>query len=334
MAAGWRPDMSLLVTGAAGFVGLNIVEAALARGEEVVALSLEAIPAAAQAVFAALPGRLHAVRGDVLDASLLEDVLTRHRPRRMVPAAALTPGGGQEAAQADRTFMVNVVGVLRCLQAAARHGVGRIVYPSSGAVYGANAFGAEPLDEQATPPMPETIYAISKLAAERTALRLRQSTGLDLVAARLGTVFGPWERDTGVRETLSPHLQIAAHAGRGIEAVLPGPGRRDWIYVRDIAAAILALLDSTRSDPPVVNVAPGIEWSMEAWCEALARRRPGFRWRRAADGVLANVDYWMARDRAPLANARLTRDYGFTPRFGLEVALDDFLAWQASVPVP
>ncbi len=55
------------MTGGAGFVGLNVVEALLARGEEVVVFAREAIPPAAAAAFAALPGRLTAIRGDVLD---------------------------------------------------------------------------------------------------------------------------------------------------------------------------------------------------------------------------------------------------------------------------
>src|SRR6185295_19202641 len=139
---------------------------------------------------------------------------------------------------------------------AARHGVQRVVYPSSGSVYGANAFGPEPLDEVATPPMPESIYAISKLAAERSALRFRTIAGLDVIAARLGTVFGPWERDTGVRETLSPQWQVMRLLDQGREVILPTPGRRDWIYARDVAAAILTLLDKVTLPSSVINIAP------------------------------------------------------------------------------
>ena len=139
--------MTLLITGASGFVGVNLVEAALARGEHVVAVALDALPAPALRAFAALPGRLDAVTGDVLDASLIEDVFARFHPDRVVPAAALTPGATQERPRAERTLMVNIAGVARVLEAAARHGVKRVVYPSSGSVYGANAFGPGPLDE-------------------------------------------------------------------------------------------------------------------------------------------------------------------------------------------
>ena len=323
--------MTLLITGASGFVGLNIVEAALARGEDVVALSIDALPSPALGAFAGLPGRLHLAQGDVLDEALIAGLFQRHRPDRVVPAAALTPGAGYERRDAGRTLMVNVVGVVRLLEMAARHGVQRVVYPSSGSVYGTNAFGPAPLDEVSTAPMPESIYAISKLAAERAALRFRAIAGLEVVAARLGTVFGPWERNTGVRETLSPQWQIMGLLDAGREVVLPTPGRRDWIYARDVAAAILALLDRPAVASPVINIAPGSEWTIADWCAALARRTKSFRWRFAAEGEAANVDYWTARDRSPMSNARLVSEMGFTPAFGMDSALDDFLAWRARV---
>jgi UDP-glucuronate 4-epimerase len=118
-------------------------------------------------------------------------------------------------------------------------------------------------------------------------------------------------------------------AGEGREIVLPGSGRRDWIYSRDVAAALLHLLDSGRSDPAVVNVAPGEEWTIAEWCGALAARQPRLRWRLAAAGEAANVDFWSTRDRARLSDRRLVEAYGFRPRFGLVAALDDLLDWHS-----
>ena len=91
--------------------------------------------------------------------------------------------------------------------------------------------------------MPETVYAISKYAGERIALRYRRIWELDLVAARLGTVFGPWEYETGVRDTFSAPLLASSLVRRGSDVVLSGEGRKDWLYARDVAGAIAALLD-------------------------------------------------------------------------------------------
>ena len=93
--------MTLLISGASGFVGLNMVEAALARGQEVVALSLDELPARALRSFARLPGRLHAERGDVLDAGMLEALFRKYRPQYLVPAAALQRAPDSRGAVVD-----------------------------------------------------------------------------------------------------------------------------------------------------------------------------------------------------------------------------------------
>lgn len=219
---------------------------------------------------------------------------------------------------------VNVNGTLRALEAAAGHGCARVLFLSSGAVYGAAGLTASLLDERDTPPAPGTLYPITKLAAERLALRLGELAGLDVVAARVGAAFGPWEADTGARDTLSPHFQLVRHARRGIEAVLPRRSALDWNYSRDAAAALLVLLDRPAAER-VVNVGPGFALDLERFCEALAASFPRFRWR-YGDEAEATIDLHAPRDRAPLAVDRL-RAAGFAPRFDERGAYADYVAW-------
>src|SRR5207247_1711828 len=80
---------------------------------------------------------------------------------------------------------------------------------------------------------------------------------VNLVVARLGPVFGPWERTTGTRDTPSPHLQAARLAAAGRPAILPHPGRADWIYSRDVATGVVTLLDADRPRHRVYNVGAG-----------------------------------------------------------------------------
>src|SRR5690606_9753123 len=140
---------------------------------------------------------------------------------RLVHGAAVTAGVAREKRDPATIVEVNVAGTARVLEAAHRHGVGRIVHVSSGSAYGRSLFECARLYEDATPERPETMYQITKFAGERTVLRLRALYGLDLVCTRLGSVIGPWERDTGVRDTLSTHFQLAQMAARGKTAVLP-----------------------------------------------------------------------------------------------------------------
>jgi nucleoside-diphosphate-sugar epimerase len=152
--------MRVLVTGAFGFIGLNPIEALLARGDVVIAVDLGRLPEAAARALAAHRARLSTVNADVRDERFVQTLFAAHRPDAVV------------------------------------------------------------------------------LAAERLAIRFGELAGLEVIAARLGAAFGPWEADTGVRDTLSPHFQLSRHALRGTEAVLPRRSALDWNYSRNAAAAL------------------------------------------------------------------------------------------------
>jgi UDP-glucose 4-epimerase/UDP-glucuronate 4-epimerase len=210
--------------------------------------------------------------------------------------------------------------------------VRRLVVLSSVAVYGHVEPELGPIDEAEACPRPATLYGISKYAAEAAALRADELEALNVVVARLGPVFGPWERDTGVRDTLSPHLQLTRLAATGRPAVLAQAGPADWLYSRDAAAGITALLTADRPRHRVYHVGAGRVWPVTAWCERLAAAVPGFRWAIAATSEAANVRFQPDRARAALGIARLAGELGYRPRFDTDAAFADFDAWRRATP--
>ena len=310
--------MRVLVTGAAGFVGLNIVEELLARGHETVAADLAA-PPMEPAGWACRWARLD-MRDPAAVAALFEEV----RPDAVVHGAAVTAGAERERRDPAGIVAVNLNGTLNALAAAARTRPRRFLYLSSSSVYGENGFDDMPLDEGGTHPVPEVLYAISKYAGERASLRARSLHGLDVVCARLSSAFGPWERDTGARDTVSGPWQATAIARAGGEAVLEREGWRDWVYGRDVASGVATLLEAERPAHAVYNVGPGEPWLVADWCRRLQTRYPAFRWR---IGAPANVLMHAARDRNPLGIARLRDEFGWRPRFGLDAAFGDYMTW-------
>jgi UDP-glucuronate 4-epimerase len=324
--------MKTLISGSSGFVGIALTEELLEHGEDVVGLDIVAPPPAATHSFKLKKGRFSFAQGSALDSALLEEAIKRHDVRRLVALAAITAGSNREKDDPYTITNVTIGGTVTAIAAAAKHGIKRIVYVSSGAVYGASGETAGILIEDEVAQRPEGLYGISKQAAEAAALRLGKLYDIDVVAGRLGTCFGPWERETGVRDTLSALLQVLRIAQHGGEAILPRNSMRDWLYVRDGAAGLHALLRTPQLPHAISNVAAGFEFSTDQWCALLKEKFPRFRWHNAVRGEQPNINLYNTYDRASMDISRLRRDTNFLPKYDLPLAFEDFEAWQKINP--
>jgi len=322
--------MTTLIFGGAGFVGLNLAARLLGKGRDVTLFDRRPPLASAAAHFASLPGRLRVVTGDVRAPDAIAEAFATP-PQYVVYGAALTPGPAREAADPLAVVEVNLAGFVRALEAARAAGTRRVVNLSSAGAYGSLAFGSDVLDE-ASAPDPVSLYAVTKFASERVATRLADLWGMDFRSVRLSAVFGPWEHDSGVRDTLSPPYQVARMALAGGPIVLPRPVTRDWVYAHDVSDALIALLDAAAPRHPVYNVSPAAGWTLLDWGKRFEVLRPGLVVRLAEPGEAPNVDPHSTQDRALMSNRRLVEDLGFTPRFGLDAAFADFTAWRAAHP--
>ena len=319
--------MAILLTGAAGFVGLNIVEHLLTAGRNVVGLDRIALPERARRDFATLPGKLTLIGGSVLSSADLRRALTIAPIEAMIHCAVITAGAAREKADPETIVSVNVQGAVAALTTAARLGVTTFVYPSSGAIYGTAARDVALIDEDALHPSPVTLYGLTKRAAETILPRVAETQGMRFAAARLGSVYGPWEYATGVRDTLSPMLQVLQCARQGEEAVLGPAWRGDFIFSRDVAAGLVRLADAPALSRSIYNLGSGRLGSAATWCEEVARRVPGFRWRLAAIGEAGNVDSHTGFHRGPMDIAKIARDTGYAARFDFASAAEEWLAW-------
>ena len=126
-------------------------------------------------------------------------------------------------------------------------------------------------------------------------------------------------------------FQVTRLAVQGTSAVLPAEGRKDWVYSRDIAEAIIALLDAPTLPNTVYHLGSGIQWSLLDWCAKLVEAFPSFGYRLAAPGEEANVFYG-SRDRDPFAVDRLAEDTGFRAIYDLDAAARDYVRWIAETP--
>jgi len=248
----------VLVTGAAGFIGSHLVEALLARGDEVIGVD-NFDPFYGRAVKEAnLTGALgrpgyafHEL--DVLDSDRLAGLLSADT---VVAHLAAKAGVRPSIADPVGYARANVVGTAAVVEAMRRAGATRLAFGSSSSVYG-NATPA-PFREDAPALDPVSPYAATKRAAELFLISSAPIQALKVAALRYFTVFGPRQR---------PDLAIHKFARRMLEGVpltLFGDGTqaRDYTYYSDIVAGTIAAIDWTEQAPV------GVE------CFNLGGRRP------------------------------------------------------------
>ncbi len=317
--------MAVLVTGATGFVGLNIVRALAARGQGVVLFAPQ-LPASLAELAWLRPLRF--VAGDVRSSADLARAFAAAAITHVVHAAALTPDEAAERRDPRAVADINLLETIQVFQAAHQARVARLLHLSSVAVYGAPT-GPDLLDEAISPPAPTSLYGITKLAAEQTVRRLAALHGTDAMIVRLGPCFGRFEHPTGARVVMSPHWQIVEHALAGGEALLPRALAADWLDAATAGRAIADLLVIPPGAPALLNLGAGAVTTAAAWCEEVKQCVPGFRWR--IDAERSNVRITLAGDRPALGVTRLHAAIGWHPaEAGLATAAADYLAWRRS----
>ncbi len=254
-----------LVTGCAGFIGSQVAEALLAAGHEVVGIDCftDNYPREhkqANLVPAREHDRFTFARADLVttDAEALLDGCDA------VFHLAAEPGVRSSWGQKfDRYLRNNIRATQRLLEASAQTPERRIVYASSSSVYGESE--ALPTPEDATP-QPLSPYGVTKLAAEQLCRLYHAEQGVNAVALRFFSVYGPRQRpDMAFRRFCE-----AAAAGAPIEIYGDGRQTRDFTFVGDVVAAVLAAGTADGVGGEVYNIGGGSRVSLAATLELLA----------------------------------------------------------------
>ena len=324
--------MRVLVAGGQGFVGLNIAEQLLAQGHAVALLGPDSAPSAFKSALKALSGELIIMDGDISQAADLEHGFVTFKPDRVINAAAITAGLDREKSSARRIFEVNLLGTVELLETCIRHRIPRVVQLSTGSVFGAQGRSSAWLDESSSPALPESLYGISKFAAERTCIRYATKRDLDVIALRLGTVFGRWEYDTGLRDTLSIPLQLLRSAQAGKKTILLKECADDWVYSIDVALGVIASLNIRSKPKPLYHLSAGRRWDIADWCQRMRAVFPDFVYELVDDPALCTIGRTSSQSRSPMKIERIQSDFGYQPAYLPNAAFVDFLKWGQTYP--
>jgi len=237
----------VIVTGSAGFIGSTLVHHLLDRGDEVVGidnLNTYYDPTLKQARLARLESRADftAHQLDLTDRDGMAEVFLTTAPDLVVNLAA--QAGVRYSLEKPATYIdSNVVGFLNVLEACRAVGPRHLVFASTSSAYGAN--GKMPFSPHDPANHPLTLYAATKLANESMAHAYAHLFGIPATGLRFFTVYGPWGRpDMALFKFTAAILK-----GEPIDVYGEGRMQRDFTYVDDIVAGILAALDN----PPTSN---------------------------------------------------------------------------------
>ena len=324
----------LLVTGGAGFIGVNFVRSTLeATGEAIVNLdkltyagnrrSLEALSGDPRHVF---------VQGDIADRDAVRALLERHRPRAIVHFAAESHVDRSIAGPAA-FVQTNVVGTFSLLEEArafweslpgAERDAFRFLHVSTDEVYGSLG-AADPAFRETTAYAPNSPYAASKAAADHLARAYHHTYGLPVVTTNCSNNFGPYQ----FPEKLIPLVIRNALAGEPLPIYGKGENVRDWLYVLDHCEGVrLALAKGAPGQ--CYNLGGGNEKRnldvVRLVCAALDELRPRPAGRYAE--LIAFVKDRPGHDlRYAIDAAKARRELGWQPRESFETGLRKTVAW-------
>lgn len=310
-----------LVTGVAGFIGSHTAVALLARGDRVIGLdnfndyySPERKRKNLSEIAAEAPtAGFELVEGDLRDRTLLARLFAEHRFDSVLHLAAMA-GVRASVDEPALYFDVNLGGTMNLLEAAREHGKPNFVFASTSSAYGVTP--RVPFREDDPADRPLAPYPASKRSAELLGHAYHHIHGLDFTALRFFTVYGP----RGRPDMLTYKLLDAMRTGQPIPLYQRGQMLRDWTYVGDTVAGIVAATDR-RLGYEIVNLGRG-EPVLVADFVATFERLTGKKVP-TLDGPLPKAD--VERTHADIEKAR--RLLGYAPSVSVEEGARHFVAW-------
>jgi UDP-glucose 4-epimerase len=308
--------MRALVTGGAGFIGSNLVDGLIARGDEVVVLD-DLSSGRTKNLAGALAAGATLQEGDVADPATVDALFAEARPEQVFHLAAQID---VRRSVADPVFDlgVNVGGTINLLEAAVRSGTERFIFASTGgAIYGEGSGRELPLPEEAER-RPDAPYGLSKLAAEGYLDLYSRLHGLATVSLRLGNVYGPRQDPHGEAGVVAIFCG-ALLAGQTPKVFGDGKQTRDYVFVDDVVAAFLRASESNATG--AFNVGTGREADVFEVGRAIA----------AAYGAEFEPEMAPARpgevQRIAIASGRAASELGWRADVDLEDGLGRTAHW-------
>jgi UDP-glucuronate 4-epimerase len=320
--------MTILVTGAAGFIGSHVAAALLDRGESVLGIdNLNGYYAVAlkEARLARLTGRpgFRFIKADISDRATVEGLWPQFADVTGLVHLAAQPGVRYSIENPYAYVDANVTGQVTLLEAARRMpGLRHFVYASTSSVYGANRKMPFSVEDRVDNPV--SVYAATKKAAEMLAFTYSHLYQMPMTGLRFFTVYGPWSRP----DMATWLFADAITAGRPIRVFNGGLMKRDFTYIDDIVAGVLAALDHPAPADPETGAPHRVFNLGNNRCEELMRFIGVLEQALGREAVKVMEPMQAGDVPETAADIELSRQVlGFEPKTPIEIGLPRFVEW-------
>lgn len=315
--------MKVLVAGANGFIGINMVKLLLEKGHEVIMTYRRNLTDANRELIRPYRDQVTEVVGDLMDPELFRK-LEGIRADGIVNAAIYTSTGPNELDFFIPVCRVNTETNINLMEYAIRTGVSHYVYVSSSGVYGSASDIDDIVTEESALDLPDA-YDRTKVASEMLVTRMKELTGMSAASARIAAPYGPGEHVTKSRVYMSPAYRLVHLAAEGKHARIFFPEyRRDWTYVADTCDGLYRLLTAESLPHTVYNVSSSRNASIRDIAEAVRHVCPSFTWEEASSPEDADTAGDAADMRGALSTDRLAGDTGYRPRYDVEKGIAEY----------
>jgi UDP-glucose 4-epimerase len=313
-------NMTVLITGGLGAIGSSVARNLVEMGIEPVLYDAFED----NTLINDIKDKTLYVAGDVLDLPHLVETIKKYRVKRMIHTVALL-----SKADPKKSIRINTQGTVNALWAAEQCKIERFVYTSSKAVYseisGIHSHPRyRPINEDYPKDDPMGIYGVTKFFGEQIGMQFHKNFGIDFVALRFSTTFGPGRLLKNPNSPMVIPCRIIENAMLGKPFTFPkGGGQKDdYIYNRDVGRGVALACFKKDLTHRVFNIGTGIGSTLIDFAQATRKIFPAFEFEigPGPDHAGIGFDFYSVYDVS-----RTKNELGFTPQYNIEEAVRDYI---------
>jgi UDP-glucuronate 4-epimerase len=311
--------MAVLVTGGSGLVGIHTAKKFIDNGQKVTCFDIAGKPWYAASLLGKAVSKVKFIKGDIRNFKRLQEVVIKQNITGVIHAAAVV---NEKNVRKDplKAIHANILGTANILEIARLYKLERVVYISSGTVYGRRTDPTPIREEEVNP---QNIYSETKYSGERLLEKYRSVYSVDSLTVRISSAYGPgkpWD----TKKYPIQRLCWEAINGRHFKMPEGGEYERDFTYIKDVTLGIFLAYYSKAPKHSVYNICCGRTYSLSDVVYNLNKILPDSKLEIGAGRF--EKDFALSGSlRGPLDTQRAQEEWGFSPEYSLESGLRDYI---------